>query len=253
MKAKKYSILALFLILLLGCNSENASDCFQNAGEMIQEEIDVAAFSTITVFEGVKLVVKQGAEQKVTLATGEFLRNDISLEVAEGRLTIRNENRCNLVRDFGLTTVFVTSPNISEIRSSTGFPIKSDGVLRYPSLSLLSESFGVPEAETTDGEFEIEVSNTRLNIVSNGIAYFHLKGNTENFNSVIAAGDSRVDAQYLLAEHIVINHRGSNDILVNPKQSLKGTLTGTGDVISFNQPFVVEVEALYKGKLIFKN
>tara|TARA_R110002051_G_scaffold309500_1_gene382165 strand:+ start:21337 stop:22095 length:759 start_codon:yes stop_codon:yes gene_type:complete len=248
-----YSILVLLLITLLGCNSENAPDCFQNAGEIIQEEIDLESFSKITVFEGIKIVLKQGNEQKITLETGEFLRNDITIDVVGERLILRNENSCNLVRDFGLTTVYITAPNISEIRSSTGFPIKSDGVLNYPSLSLLAESFGEPEAETTDGEFDIEINNTNLRIVSNGIAYFNIKGNTKEFNIIIAAGDSRIDAKNLIAENIVLSHRGSNDILINPRQSLKATLTGTGDVISFNQPPIVEVEELYNGKLIFNN
>lgn len=252
MKAKKNIIIALFFTGLLGCNTENASDCFQNSGTIIQEEIRVASFSTITVFEGIKLIVKQGLEQKIILETGEFLRNDISLEVVEGRLILRNENSCNLVRDFGLTTVYVTSSNITEIRSSTGFPIKSDGVLTYPSVQLLSESFGNPEAETTDGEFDMQINNASLSIVSNGIAYFNIKGGTQNFNINIAAGDARVDAQNFRAEHIVVSHRGSNDMLVNPQQSIRGTLMGTGDVIIFNQPPIVEIEELYKGKLIFK-
>tara|TARA_R110000796_G_scaffold41772_4_gene103525 strand:- start:107825 stop:108586 length:762 start_codon:yes stop_codon:yes gene_type:complete len=251
MKVKKYTIIAFLFTIFLGCNNENAPNCFQNAGAIIQEEISLASFSKITVFEGIKLVVKQGAEQKVTLETGEFLRNDITLDVVDGRLLLRNENSCNLVRDFGLTIVYVTAPNITEIRSSTGFPIKSDGVLNYPSLSLLSESFGNPEAETTDGEFDIEINNSNLSIVSNGIAYFNIKGKTQDFNIIIAAGDSRIDAKNLIAENIVLNHRGSNDILINPQQSVKGKITGTGDVISFNTPSIVEVAELYKGKLIF--
>ncbi len=251
----KINCLFLFFLVLLfsGCASENAPDCFQKAGAIIQEEIILADFKAITVFEGVKLVVKQSNTQKVVLETGEFLRNEVKLEVTEGRLVIRNENGCNFIRDFGLTVVYVSSPNISEIRSSTGFPIISDGVLNYPSLTLLSEGFIIPEAETTDGEFNLLVNTTNLNIVSNGIAFFEIKGSTDNFNINFAAGDSRLLASDLMAENITLFHRGSNDMLLNPQQSLQGSIVGTGDVISFNQPTVVEVEALYKGKLLFRN
>lgn len=249
-------VIVLILILnpiLFGCSNENAPDCFQNSGEIIQEEITLGDFTAITVFEGVKLVIKQSDTQKVVLETGEFLRNEVSLEVSENRLVIRDDNGCNFVRDFGLTTVYVSSPNISEIRSSTGFPITSDGILSYPSLTLFSESFIVPEAETTDGEFNIEVNSTNLNIVSNGIAFFDVRGTTQNFNVTFAAGDSRLHAVNLIAENMVLFHRGSNDMLVNPQQSLTGSIIGTGDVISFNRPALVEVETLYKGKLLFRN
>ena len=250
---KKTSILVIFLAIFLGCDSENAGDCFQKSGEIIQEKLQLNNFSLITVFEGVKLVVKQGVEQQVILETGKNLRNDITVEVLNNRLTIRNENSCNLVRDFGLTTLYVTSPNISEIRSSTGFPIKSDGVLSYPDLTLFSESFGDIEAETTDGEFDLTVNNTSVNIVSNGIAFFKINGATQNLNITFAAGDSRLDAENLMADNVNLFHRGSNDMLVNPQQALNGSIVGTGNVISYNTPATVEVEELYKGRLLFKN
>tara|TARA_R110002051_G_scaffold325678_2_gene430114 strand:- start:27884 stop:28642 length:759 start_codon:yes stop_codon:yes gene_type:complete len=246
-------LLVIFIWTFFGCSSENAPDCFQNSGEIIQEEITLATFTAITVFEGVKLVVKQSDTQKIVLETGKFLRNDISAEVIDNRLIIRNENSCNFVRDFGLTTVYVSSPNIAEIRSSTGFPITSDGVLNYPSLSLLSEAFTVPEAETTDGEFHLEVNTVNLTIVSNGIAFFDLKGTTQNFNINFAAGDSRLQARDLVAQNISLFHRGSNDMLLNPQESLSGSIVGTGDVLSYNQPPIIQVEALYKGKLLFRD
>tara|TARA_R110000868_G_scaffold52221_4_gene165223 strand:- start:5800 stop:6561 length:762 start_codon:yes stop_codon:yes gene_type:complete len=248
-----YILLIVVLYTSFGCTSENAPECFRKSGELIREEIVVEGFSKITVFEGVKIVVKQETEQKVEIETGELLRNDVTAEVIDGRLIMRNESGCNLVRDFGLTTVYISSPNISEIRSSTGLLIKSDGVLTYPSLSLLSESYGVPEADTTDGEFDIEVNNTSVSIVSNGIAYFKIKGATQNFSVNFAAGDSRLEAKGLIANVINVNHRGSNDMLVNPQQSLKGTILGTGDVISYNVPAIVEITELYKGRLIFNN
>tara|TARA_R110002050_G_scaffold179118_3_gene312372 strand:- start:5568 stop:6329 length:762 start_codon:yes stop_codon:yes gene_type:complete len=248
-----YILLIVVLYTSFGCTSENAPECFRKSGKLIREEIVVEDFSKITVFEGVKLVVKQETEQRVEIETGELLRNDVTVEVLDGRLIMRNESGCNLVRDFGLTTVYISSPNISEIRSSTGLLIKSDGVLTYPSLSLLSESYGVPEADTTDGEFDIEVNNTTVSIVSNGIAYFKIKGATQNFSVNFAAGDSRLEAKELIANDVNVNHRGSNDMLVNPQQSLKGIILGTGDVISYNVPVIVEVTELYKGRLIFNN
>jgi hypothetical protein len=147
----------------------------------------------------------------------------------------------------------VTSPNISEIRSGTGWPVVSEGVLGFPELSLITESFNNPETETTDGSFNLDVATQTLGIVANGIAYFQVRGTTENFSITIAAGDSRVEAENLLAQNVTLNHRGSNDILVNPQQSLQGVIRGTGDVVSLNRPAILDVEVLYKGRLIFRD
>lgn len=249
---KSILLYTLTLVLVCGCNSENASDCFQNAGDTIREEIVVEPFTTITVFENSALVIKEGSVQKVEVETGEYLRSDIDAKVVDGRLILTNTNGCNFTRGYGLTTFYVTAPNVTSIRSSTGFDISSDGVLSYPSLALLSEDFGDQEADFTTGSFTLELLDTKVSIVSNGAAYFDLKGTAESLNVVFAAGDSRLNAENLITKSVNVNHRSSNDILVYPQESISGTIRGVGDVISYNMPAIVNVEELYKGKLIFK-
>jgi len=239
-------------LFLMGCATENAPDCLQDSGDLIREEVLLPDFDKITVFENVSLVVKQGDMQKVEVETGNFLREEVVAEVEENRLLLRDTNDCNFFREYGLTTVYVTSPNINEIRSSTGWSVRSDGILSYPTLTLLSESYFNNASETTDGEFDLNIDCQTLSVVVNGITYFKIQGTTENLNLSIAAGDSRIEAYNLIAQNISLNHRGSNDMLVNPQFSLNGTIRGTGDVISLNRPDQIDVEELYKGRLIFR-
>nr|WP_297916614.1 head GIN domain-containing protein [uncultured Allomuricauda sp.] len=241
------------IVILISCNGENVPDCFQNSGDLVRMDVDVADFSKITVFERLNLVLRQGEEQKVEIESGEFLLNEISAQVENDRLVVRNENGCNFVRDFGLSTIYVTSPNITEIRSSTGLLISSDGVLSYPNLTLLSESFANPETETTDGSFDLTLDVEQISIVVNGIAFFQLEGFAETLDVSIAAGDSRVEAQNLIAQQVELDHRGTNDIFINPQESVMGVIRGTGDVISNNRPPLVSVEEIFNGRLIFRD
>ena len=243
----------MLIIMLFSCNKENAPECFQDAGKISRTEVDVDNFSKITVFEKVELILKQGDVQKVEIETGEFLKKEVTASVEGDRLILRNGNGCNFFREYGLTRVYVTSPNITQIRSSTGLSIRSDGILGYPSLQLFSESFTEPEAETADGEFDLELDSENVVVIVNGIAYFKLKGNAGNLSITVAAGDSRIEAETLFVNDVSLNHRGTNDVQINPQQSLSGVIRGTGDVISFNQPTAVDVEELYTGRLIFKN
>ncbi|NNF20289.1 MAG: DUF2807 domain-containing protein, partial [Flavobacteriaceae bacterium] len=71
------------------------------------------------------------------------------------------------------------------------------------------------------------------------------------FSVTIAAGDSRVEARELVTSELKINHRGSNDILVFPVNTLSGTLRGTGNVLVYNRPDTVDMEQLFTGKLIY--
>lgn len=247
----QYAVLLSIACFLFSCNSENAPDCLQNDGKLIRQEVVLASFDKITVFEKVALVLKEGPVQKVEIETGEFLINEVTATIDGDRLIVRNDNGCNLFRDYGITTIYVTSPNITTIRSSTGLLIRSDGVLAYPNLSLISESFNNPETETTDGSFDLNLATNHVSIVVNGIAYFKLSGTTTDFIVTIAAGDSRIEAENLMAQNVVLNHRGTNDILTNPQESVRGIIRGTGDVICFNRPPTVEVEEIFNGRLLF--
>ncbi len=241
------------LLLFPSCTGEDIPDCVQAKGEVSREEVVVEPFTVITAAENITLVIKQGPLQRVEIETGENLRNEVEVRVEDGTLLLKDTNDCNLFRDYGTTTVYVTAPEITEIRSSSGFPIRSDGILNYESLILYSESFLNSDAQTTDGSFDLSLSSTRLSVVVNGIAYFKLRGDVAELEITIAAGDSRIEAAELSADRVLVNHRGSNDILIHPLESLVGVIRGTGDVISNTMPATVEVEELYTGKLIFRN
>jgi hypothetical protein len=247
----KRLIYILSFLLLFTCDSESVGDCFQKTGSIIQSEITVTSFDKILVNRDIELIVKDGTEQKVIIETGDNLLNDVSAVVEGNRLILTDNNTCNYVRDYGITKVSVTSPNITEIRSSTQYDISSDGVLTYPSLTILSEDFGAPDSFTS-GNFRLQIDNNSFSLTFNNLSNCFVSGSTENLNIGFFSGSSRFEGENLIAQNVTISHRSSNDMIVNPQQSLKGVLRGTGDLISKNTPPVVEVEQLYTGKLIFE-
>lgn len=248
---KKLSCLLLTLILL-SCNAKVMPDCLQNAGPIIQMEYTVPEFTQIVVFERVQLILKQAEEQKIIVETGKYLRDDIVVDVIDGRLELHNNNGCNISRDYGITKIYVSAPDITQIRSSTGLPILSDGILNYPSLALLSEDFGAEGMYHTSGDFRLSVNSQNLKITSNNLSHFFLDGEVENLTIGFYAGDSRFEGRDLEAQHVQIFHRSSNDMIVNAQKSLKGEIRSTGNVIATNKPDVVEVTDFYKGNLIFE-
>jgi len=80
----RYFVYILVSILLFSCNGENVPDCFQNSGSIVQQEIEVANFDKITVFERIELIISDEPIQKVVLETGEYLLNDIEIKVEAG-------------------------------------------------------------------------------------------------------------------------------------------------------------------------
>ena len=239
------------LILFFGCDTEDAPDCLKSSGAPVQKELFVEAFSRILVNENIELVVREGDEIKVIVESGENLINTVKAEIQGDRLVLTNENGCNIFRKFNQTKVFVTTPMLTEIRTSSQFPVRSAGVLSFPELSLISEDFSETSA-ITSGNFEIEVASERLIIVSNNISSFFVSGQVTNLRITFASGIGRFEGATLIAQNVSVFHRGTNKMIVNPQESLKGELRSTGDLISKNRPPVVEIEEFYKGKLFFE-
>jgi Putative auto-transporter adhesin, head GIN domain len=248
----KKVIYILSLLLVYACNSEDANDCFQTSGSIIQQEVAVTSFTKILVNRDIELVVTEGVEFKVIFETGENLMNDVEALVVDDVLQLTDKNTCNYVRDFGITKIYVTAPNIREIRSSTQYAISSQGVLNYNDLVLISEDFNVSGSFTV-GDFRLQINSTRLRVVANNISFFYISGQVENLNVGFFAGASRFEGRNLIAQNVTVFHRSSNDMVVNPQQSITGELRSTGNVIAVNQPPIVTVEQFYTGQLIFED
>lgn len=243
-----------FFVLILGCDTEEANDCFQAAGDIVEVEVPVERFNRIHIFSDVRLVLKQGDEARVVLRTGENLVNDIDVKVNEGILSAYNGNRCNLTRDYGLTQLVVTAPNVVEIRNGSSLEVKSEGILSYPKLTLTSNT-SLPGVEglKKSGNFILDLATENLLIRTNGLSVFKLTGTADTLDVRFDDEAPRLEGRNLIVDHLKAFHRGANKMIVNPQQSIDAILTSTGDIISINKPPVVEVEQRYTGQLLFEN
>jgi len=247
---KKIAHIILFL-LIIACDSEKAGDCFQTGGDIVQIEVEVPNFQKIVVHEHVELFIEQGNEQKLVIESGENLLPDISVEVIDNEIIIKNNNTCNFFREYDLTKVYITSPNITTIRNASEQNVSSIGTLTYPSLYL--QSTGEKTEYLSIGDWHMTLENSNLVILSNGISVYHLNGSTTNLDLKFADGDTRFEGENFKAQHILVFQVSSNDMNIYPIQSLKGTIHSTGNIISYNNPPIVEVEVLNDyGELIFK-
>jgi len=243
----------LFVIIAFAsCDSEDAGDCFQKAGEIVQNEVAVADFTEIILYDKIKLFIEQGAEQKIVIETGENLMNEVTAEVTEGRLILMNENVCNLVRDYEITKIYVTVPDLTYLRHAGNIPLESIGTLSFENLWLVSENQDLDPEIHTNGDFRMDLNVENLRITNDNYSNYFLTGNVENADFFFAAGDGRVEGRDLIVQNYEIFHRGTNKLIINPQQKLKGEIVSYGDIISVNRPPEVDVKEKFRGKLIFE-
>lgn len=248
----KKILLILSLTLLFSC--EKPGDCVESLGDIVTKEIPVSAegFTRVEIHKGIELIVTQGTEYKVVIETGENIIDDIEVTQNGTILSCKNNNTCNWVREYGVTKVHVTAPNLTDLYSKSERNISSVGVLTYPILRLFSldtDGDGVEGAGT--GDFLINVNNSQLVIQSNNVSRFYISGSTTQGLFEFYAGDSRIEAQNLTAQDIVVFHRGSNDMIVKPINSIIGKMVSTGNIVLKNNPPLVDVQQLYQGQVIY--
>jgi hypothetical protein len=141
---------------------------------------------------------------------------------------------------------------LEEVYSKTDRNISSNGVLTFPYISFVAmDKDGDGESGVGTGDFILNVNNGYLNIANNNVSRFYLSGQTNTANFNFYFGDGRIEAQNLTAQNIIVYHRGSNDMVVNPIQSISGTMNSTGNIILKNVPPIVQVEELYQGRVIY--
>lgn len=239
-------VLIILTIFLFGCSDEG-SDCFKKEGDKVWREVSVESFSRIHISAGIELIVKEGENQKIQVEAGKNLIDDILVEVLDGELRISNENGCEMLRNYHIAKVYVETPVLNKIYSSSQYSIRSEGVLRFPELSLES---GIVE-DTPSSIFELEIENEKLIINDNISSVFKIKGSTVQLEINFWGSNGRFEGGNLMANQVYIYHRSTNDIHVFPIERISGTIASTGNLVLKNLPPIVEVNQLYTGHIVY--
>jgi len=218
-------------------------------GSIVQQEIEVVYFDKIIVNTGIELIIKEDDTQIVVIETGENKLDNVSVSVVDNVLEVQADDKCLLSVSLEPVKVYVSSPNIISIRNSSEYTISSDGMLTYPSLTLLTENDDNDYLNI--GNFDIQVNNQSVHIVSNGLSNTFLSGNTQNLEVSYYGGIGRFEGKDLLAQNVHFFHRAENTLKVNPQESLTGDIYSIGNVVSYNNPPLVDVTEHYEGRLIF--
>lgn len=247
---KKFSLLMVLFLVLTAC--EKPSDCVESSGPTITKEVAVQPFKKIKVYRGIEVVITQGSEYKVEIVAGSNFIDNVEVKQNGDQLIFKDDVSCNWVRAYGTTKILVTTPTLEEVYSKTDRNISSNGVLTFPFISFVAmDKDGDGESGAGTGDFILNVDNDYLNIANNNVSRFYLSGQTNTANFNFYFGDGRIEAQNLTAQNVIVYHRGSNDMIVKPIQSITGIMNSTGNVILKNVPPIVDVQRLYQGRVIY--
>ncbi|MBC8883991.1 DUF2807 domain-containing protein [Flavobacterium piscinae] len=88
-------------------------------------------------------------------------------------------------------------------------------------------------------------------VLNNNVSRFYISGNTQEALLNFYDGNGRLEAQNLTINVAKVFHRGSNDMIIKPLQSVEGDLYSTGNLILLNTPPNVNLTEHYQGRVIY--
>jgi len=228
-KLKAISI--LFLILALGCNSPDALDCFQTAGEKKVSKLNgIPEFERLVIFDDINLEIVNDDTVYFELDYYENLMPEVEFEIDNNSLVFTNKNSCNFVRSFKSPTLIYHTNKASDfITSRSAGKIFNRDTLRN-NISVTTED--------VSNEVALLVNNQQTIFSSNSSTNFKAMGSTENLRLFSYFNDSQYNCEDLKARRVQFLQRGYNDFLVNVQDSLVGSIENSGRVIYKGNPGV---------------
>lgn len=193
--------------------------------------------------DNVDLVIKSGKIPSIRVTAGQNLIDGIITEIQGNTLYLRNENRCNWVRNFGNNYVVeITCDSLDHIIARGSGNLTCDDTLRSSEFTFDSWNAG------GSIRFLVNCPVIRINNAV-GRADIHMAGITHSvlfyLNDV-----ATLEASSLHSDLVYLNNKSTGDMSVRVKDELYATINYTGNVYYYGSPYKTELIRNGTGKFI---
>ena len=243
---KKTTLVFLCFSFLFASCVDQIDDCFRSTGSIRNEERPIGKFSSIDIDDRINVFLTFGKkdEYKMSVKAGKNLQDNISTELQGRELVIRNDNKCNWVRDLKKEIdIFLTVPDLDLIT------YRGSGEVKFLN-KLQTDSFRL-EVWNGSGNlyFDIEANYTALKI-NTGSADVYSRGKAEQLVA-FSNGLGSLKTQETLAKDVLAINTNVGLVTVHALELLKAEIRSNGNIEYYGSP-LVDSEISGKGQLIPK-
>lgn len=229
-------------IIFTGC-AKNGGVCFSTNGAIVQEVRNIPAFTRVDIQNNVDLVLSTDTGMRVRVEAGQNIIGGITTIVDGGTLVIRNNNKCNWMRDYSKQIkVYIATNKIWKIMYNGSGNISSTGTLKQDSINV--EVWG--GCGTIDLNLDVRLGIFSLNM---GTVDFRLHGSA-GITSVFSGDYGLYDARDLKTYYTYITNKGTNDCYVQAMIDLEATIASIGNIYYAGNPQSFKIKITGTGKLL---
>lgn len=239
----KILILVATMAMISACGEEPFCNCFEPTGGVTAETRPLSEFKKIEVFNNISVNIHRSANYLAVVRCGSKLLDGVTTTVVNGRLELKNINRCNWMRDPG--NEFVVDLYVPELNEIV---FRSAGDIRCADTISTNQFL----AESWDGtgtmDLLLDCNETYLKIHT-GPADINASGTT-GYSYIYNTGNGYIRAGGLKAINATVVSRSTGDCYVHCSSTLNAKIQYIGDVYYSGQPTSIQKEITGAGKLI---
>lgn len=212
-------------LLLTTCKKGHELDCFKSAGKITQKTFEIDWFHEINVNGKISLeLVYSPNKTALEVTYNQNLISGISKEIKDGKLTLKDENKCNWVRSYDLQPRLrlFYNDSLRIINIIGAAKVFNTDTLRLNKLIINNQS--VEDVELTIND----VNGIECNGFNSG--GFIIKGQAGYLTSTIDDA-SFIDTRKLTLDDLYLFHYSVRTSHVQSQDIMEVKLYGKGDVV----------------------
>jgi len=239
---KRFTIILIFLIA--ACNKEDAWDIVKTRGEHTVEERTVSAYHSITVNNGINVVLSQGDSYTATIEGWKNLMPKIRLTFENaGELVIEDVNKYNFMRSRdNMSTVHLTiAGELNRIYFSGNGDIVTNDTIVTSGLTVISAGSG-------NIDLKLKTEGIHVGASNKSVASITIRGLGHGVG-ITNWGYGHIDLSDFKVSYADVAQRGPGNTYVNASESVNVVFySGEGDVYYTGNPSSVTFTREDKGK-----
>lgn len=234
--------LCILAIFSGSCKKDHWFDCLKGTGEQITIIRTLEQFHSIELHNNSDVIYRKGNPHAL-ITGGANLLEGIETTVNNGWLTIRNNNKCNWVRDFNKRITI-------EVFADTLIRIDNYGSGNFTTADTITVTDFRYDNWNASGSMNFYFNTVRFYMnIHTGTSDLTAKGISE-VQILYNNGYGLIDLLELKGNLIFMNNSGTNDMFVSVKYELYATIEESGNIFYSGSPTIVVPEIKGSGKLI---
>jgi hypothetical protein len=239
MKTRKFPFIMIISMLLV---SQSFSSCIyriKGNGKVIKSERQVSNFNSISVSNGIDLILSQDSAEKVMVEADENLQKIIKTEVSNGKLKIYTIESVFFPSSM---KVYVTLIKINSLESSSGADVESRSTLSLKDFKISASS---------GSDIKLALSSQDLRAESSSGSDIVLSGKTEQLNIHTSSG-ADVNAEKLNSEICSVEASSGADAIVSVSRKIEAHASSGSDIRVNGNPAERDIHKSSGGSVSFK-